>query len=350
MSEGGDSLELGPEIEQAAKPVEAPKTQEAEKTSLDAILVFGQGPVIEKDTRQRASDVSKGEGSEDINLWSRTLAQAAAKLYKRGQAREIIVMGGKTGGNDYASEAQLIGKKLEELGVPLSAIKLEEDSTNTLENIVNMLNKYPELKKNNLGILGSNYHIGRLRVLMDMFDVPYKTAFSAEEVLRFAARPTLGSEGWDQETLSDIEKRLNLNQAQRTPLSEKDQELGPGYYGRNMGEEQKTIDRRLKEDDVWRRVLGETPEYWIGYLGRLTDAGKARTILQKRGEEFLSDVKNRFQIDPSVDSDSDLLDKLKNVKRTPPEGKDWGEYVQIRIDRDWGEKKQNTSIEKVKSK
>lgn len=326
-----------------------PKSQETEKQSLDAILVFGQGPVIEKETRQWAGGAGKGVGSEDVNFWSDTLAKAASELYRRGQAREIVVMGGRTGGKEYSSEAELIGKKMEELGVPRTAIRLEESSSNTLENIVNMLNQHPELggKDHSVGILGSDYHIGRLRVLMEMFDIHYKGVFSAEGVVKFAA---MDRENWDHGTLLDIENRLNMNEASRVPVSKRDQELGPGYYGRKAGEEQKTVYRRLQEDDVWRRVLGETPEYWIGYLGRLKDAGKARTILQKRGEAFLSDIKTKFQIDLSVDSDQDLLDKLKSVKRIPPEGKDWGEYVQIRIDRDWGKRREITAIEKIPSK
>lgn len=347
MSEAGDSLEIKPGRE-PVNPVDVPKTQEAEKTSLDGILVFGQGPVIEKETRKWAQGVGKGSGSEDVNFWSDTLAKAASEIYVRGQAKQIVVMGGKTGGKEYGSEAVLIGKKIEELGVPLSAIRLEESSSNTLENIVNMLNQYPELgkKDSSVGILGSNYHIGRLRVLMEMFDVPCKSVFSAEEVVRFAA---MDREDWDHGTLLDIENRLNMNEASRIPVSKRDQELGPGYYGRKTGEEQKTVYRRLQEDDVWRRVLGEIPEYWIGYLGRLTDAGKARAILQKRGDAFLSNIRSRFQIDPSVDSDAELLDKLKNVKRVPPEGKDWGEYVNIRIAREWGSKTES-AIERVPRK
>lgn len=346
MSEGSQALENLDKP--TSKSTDVLKSQEVEKQGVDAILVFGQGPVIEKETRKWAEGSGKGPGSEDVNFWSETLAKSASELYKRGQTREIIIMGGRTGGAEYGSEAELIGSKIEQFGIPNSAIKREEGSTNTLENIVNMLNEYPEFgkKDHSVGILGSSYHIGRLRTLMDMFDVNCKGVFSAEEVVRFAARD---QEAWDQNTLLDIENRLNLNEAQRIPWSKTDKELGPGYYGRKMGEEQKNIDRRLKEDDVWRRVLSEVPEYWIGYLGRLTDLEKIRAILEKRGDSFLSDIKTKFQIDLSIDSDTELANKLKSVKRIPPEGKDWGEYVNIRIAREWGSQTQ-TAIEKVPGK
>ncbi len=318
MSEAGD-LEVSSHQEPLAKTAEAVKTQEAERPPLDALLVFGQGPVIDSESRVSAGGEVGHPVKEDVNFWSDTIATAAWELYKRKQTREIVVMGGKTGGEEYASEAQLIAGKMEKLGIPTSAIKLEQTSTNTLENIVNMLNQYPELAENgrSIGILGSNYHIGRLRVLMEMFDVPIaKNVFSSEEVFRFAARD---QEEWDHGALLDIENRLNLNEAQ-VPLSQRDAKLSPGYYGLQKGEERTTIDTRLKQDDVWRRVLDEIPEYWIGYLGRLNDPERARVILQKRGDVFLEQIKSRFQIDPSVASDQESIQKLRAVERAESEG------------------------------
>lgn len=310
---------------------EVPQTQEVEKTTLDAILVFGQGPVIEEQTRVKAEIAQAKSGSEDINLWSHTLAKAAFELYSRGETREIIIMGGRTGGEGYQSEAGLIAKELhEKYNVSLDAIKLEDRSTNTLENIVNVLNAYIDAGGNykNIGILGANQHVGRLRVLMEMFGLPNKHAFSAEEVVRFVAR---SSEEWDSDTLTEIENRIDMNAASRVPWSKKDQELGPGYYGTKKGEEQKTVHRRFQEEDAWRQVLGELPQYWIGYLGRLQNTQRIREILNRQGQDFLEQIKRRFDIDPASDTDTILKQKLLGVERKPPEGKNWGEYLEKRI-------------------
>lgn len=310
---------------------EAPQTQEVRGTPLDAILVFGQGPVIEEQTREKAEVAQAKSGSEDINLWSHTLAKAAFELYSRGETREIIIMGGRTGGEGYQSEAGLIAKELhEKYNVPRHAIKTEDKSTNTLENIVNVLNTYIDAGGNykDIGILGANQHVGRLRVLMEMFGLSNKHAFSAEEVVRFAARD---SKEWDSKTLLEIENRLDMVAASRVPWSEKDQELGPGYYGTKKGEEQKTVHRRFLEEDVWRQVLGELPQYWIGYLGRLKNTQRIREILNKQGQNFLEQIKRRFGIDPVSDTDESLKQKLLGVERKPPEGKNWGEYLEKRI-------------------
>lgn len=307
---------------------------EVQKPSLDAILVFGQGPVINRVTREHAASDKTQPGSEDINFWSHTLAQAAIELHKRKVTQRVIVMGGRTGddpgtGLTYKAEAQIIGEDLKKASVPAD---LEMSSTNTLENLVNLLNEHPGIEKSRLGILGANQHIGRLRVLMELFDIPYQHVFSSEEVIRFAARDR---DKWDQDTLLEIEQRLDMNAASRKPLSGKDKELGKGYYRQKVGTEQKTVYRRFQEEDVWRQVLDEIPEYWIGYLGRLHDVGRARTILQKRGEEFLSEIKRRFIID-LADSDKELLSKLGDVKRVPPDGSsNWGVYLEKRIVREW---------------
>lgn len=332
-------METGVSIEVIA-PVQAPKTHEVEKSSLDALLVFGQGPVLEGETRMHAASAKAAHGSEDVNLWSHTLAQAASELYHRGQTREIIVMGGKTGGDAYGSEAELISSELQKLGVPVSAIKLEKGSTNTLTNIVNMLNEQSQITQEgfDLGILGSNQHLGRLRVLMDLFCIPYRHAFSAEEVVRFAARD---KEEWDDQTLLEIEQRLDVNAAARRPLSKRDQELGPGYYGRKQGEEQKNVYRRRQEEQVWQEALFKIPEYWIGYLGQLNDASRIITILDKWDKrfpelKFLDDIRNRFGIALSDDEET-LRKKLAGVERKAPSGGSWIGYLEGQIKEEWGE-------------
>lgn len=328
MSEAGTGIEgnLPKEAELVAKPADIPNTPEVKKPSLDAILIFGQGPVMEKESRKKAGEVAKESGSEDINLWSQTLARAAAELYKRGATREIIIMGGKTGGNSYASEADLIAKTLRETyQIPENAIKLEATSTNTLENLVNVLNIYFDgnEKYKDIGVLGTNYHLARIRLLMDLFNIQYKTAFSAEEVVRFAARE---GEKWDDKTLLEIEHRLDTVEAGKIPT-----EYAPGYFPQKEGTEKKDVLRRALEEDVWSRALLEIPEYWLGYLGRLGNGEKLKQILASQDQNIL---KEKFGIDVSLDNDVVIKEKLLKVQRKMPDLEEW-----IR-ERDWPTKSQ----------
>lgn len=294
---------------------ESPQSKEITGKPFDAILVFGQGPVIDEKTRVKAKDAGIQPGSEDINLWSKSLAESAAKLYEKGETREIIVMGGKTGGDEFESEADLIAKELRQMGVPEAAIKLENESTNTLENLVNMLNKFSKNDTyKDLGLLGSNYHLSRLRLLMSLFDIKYKTAFSSEEVLRYGARE---KEIWDDQKLLEIENRLNMAEASKTPVSSKDSPVST-YYSKKEGIERKNVNTRAEEEDIWSRALLEMPEYWLKYLGRLEDGEKLRQILQKQDKNTLK----RFGLDLS-ESDASLKEKLLGIERKMPNVEEW---------------------------
>lgn len=323
--------------------VRAPKTQEVEKTSLDSIFIFGQGPVIDVSTRERAGNVKTEKGFEDVNLWSDNLAKAASELYKRKVMREIIVMGGKTGGEEYKSEAELISWYLQKYGVPKDAIKLENRSTNTLENLVNVLNDYLDKDQGSykdVGVLSANYHLPRIRLLMQLFHISYKNAFSAEEVVRYVARE---GEKWDSATLLEIERRLDIDAAAKTPHPK----LAPGYYPQKSGTEQKGIHERAQDEDVFSKYLLEVPENWLGYLARLSNRNRMREILADQDPNVL---KEKFQID-LTDSDEVIIKKLLEIKRLFPQdiwtlrGADWSPDTKRKLD-EMIEKRKTVKVEK----
>lgn len=298
-----------------------PKSPEIQKPGLDAILIFGQGPVVEKETRQKASEVAEHGVMEDINLWSKTLAEAASVLYNKGQTREIIIMGGKTGGAESVSEAELIAKVIESYGVPLSAIKIENRSTNTLENLVNVLNTYLDNGRQykNLGFLSANYHIPRIRMLMSMFNIPYKTAFSAEEVMRYTARE---GEDWDNQKLTEIERKLDMNEAAKNDT----------YYSNQLGAEKKNVLRRGLEEDFFSRALVEAPEYWLGYLGKIENQERVMKILAKQDSEMLKEF-GIVLSEPYVK----IKGGLNAIKRKVPPldewiGQRWSQDTEAKID------------------
>ncbi|MBI1982184.1 MAG: YdcF family protein [Candidatus Levybacteria bacterium] len=311
--------------------VQTPRTQEVEKTSLDSILIFGQGPVIDIATREKAQVVGTQTGSEDINLWSESLAKAASELYKRKVMRQIIVMGGKTGGEMYKSEADLISDYLEKFGVPKQAIKRENRSTNTLENLVNVLNDYLDKDQSHhkdIGVLGANYHLPRIRLLMQLFHIPYKDAFSAEEVVRFVARE---GEEWDNATLLELERRLDIDAAAKKPHPK----LAPGYYPQKKGTEREDIRKRAQNEDVFTRYLLEIPENWLGYLARLSNRNRMREILKDQDQDVL---KEKFQIDLN-ESDAEIVKKLLAITRDWPKdigslrGQDYPADTRIRLEK-----------------
>lgn len=319
-------------------PSEVTKSPEAEKNSLDAILIFGQGPVLNKETRLRADKSDTASSNEiDINLWSKTLATAAAELYKRGQTREFIVLGGRTGGEQYLSEADKISEEMIKNGIPDSAIRREQRSTNTLENITNALNEHidstPKYKK--LGILGSNFHIPRIKLLMQAFDIPFKSAFSAEEVMRFAARD---SKSWDNSALNEIERRLDMSP-------------GNTYYSDKKGEESKPVARKGIEEDVYSRALLTVPENWLVYIARIQNPDRMMNILAREDPQML---KAKFGIDLAKDSSSDIRQKLSSIRRIvlhPDEwgGKDWDEATYTKLnslleERREGKEKEDTRV------
>src|SRR3989344_546003 len=200
----------------------------------DVTLVFGQGPVQEYEEGQ-------GEmGRTGLNFFSRLNAVAAAEMLIQGKTERVILSGGQTGAKREATEADLmadvirrrIQATLSEKSKTVDAaqrarlesilqngIKIENQSKDTIENFVNILNQYIDADSSGQGktmtMLGTGFHaqdtysgtgIGRLEKLAKIFDVNVKgQVVSAEEVLRtLAADPRR-----DRENVSYITKELD---------------------------------------------------------------------------------------------------------------------------------------------
>lgn len=248
---------------------------------IDALLVFGSGPVVDRETRERAESVGTPIGSEDINFWSYTLADATNILLEHNQAGKVIVMGGRTGGDVYKSEAELIAEQIQ----THTPVLIEDASLNTLENLVNALNLYiddpsqsSQFKK--LGIVAQHFHLPRVKLLMDLFDIPYTAGFSSEKVVGFDA-----AQKGDMETVDEIEDRLDVSQDISNPNS---------YYGKKLGTEKLDIRTRFLQNDAYTKELFDYPEYWLCYVGILKSETRIRGMLSKLNPEIL---KQKFQID-----------------------------------------------------
>jgi hypothetical protein len=280
----------------------------------DALIIFGNGPVVDPVTREPASFSNTVPGTEDLKFWNVHMARAAWELFRRGDARLIIPMGGRTGGENYASEAELLAKDMTEFGVPPSYIKLEDESKTTSENIVNFLNLYVDVPGGvrTIDILATHFHLGRVRMLMDLFKVPYRNAFSSEEVLRYAARDVRNFDDLDQDLLDQVENVLDINAINRIPWSSRDREAYQSFYSRQKGVEKTDIQQLILENQVYARALRELPENWIGYVGQLNSFSRILRILDGQDQEMLFE---RFGIDPSKDSEQEIRKKLASIER-----------------------------------
>jgi hypothetical protein len=261
------------------------------------------------------------------------MAAATIELHKRGEAHQITIMGGKTGGNPYASEAELIARNI--MNSPEKTqdipITLENASLDTIENLVNFLNMHTDAQLNGVqfDILCSSYHITRLQLLFKLFDIPKGNIFSAEEVLRFAAKPSqsineeidsslcdeeIDSTQWDIEKLTAIENQLNPN-------------LSTNFYFNQKGAETRDVlDRRIAENALIYELLA-FPEKWLSYVGKLNSDTRVLAILQQTEVLYPGMLRQKYGIDimTAASNLTDIRTVLDNIKYTGS-GVEWEKF------------------------
>jgi hypothetical protein len=90
-------------------------TENERKTTgkVDYLIVCGQGPVLDEDTLQKPDD-KKEQVRETAISWMKTIARATGELKLAGMVDKIVLTGGKTGGEKYTSEAELMKRILVE--------------------------------------------------------------------------------------------------------------------------------------------------------------------------------------------------------------------------------------------
>jgi len=105
------------------------------------------------------------EGRADIGLLFGTrhgveeFCQASFALWQRGMFGKLLISGGCTRG-EQASEASVIGQRLLQLGMPVDAVILEHEATNTGENVILSRKKISETM--DLKCIGSVLVIGKV--------------------------------------------------------------------------------------------------------------------------------------------------------------------------------------------
>lgn len=286
--------------------------------TLGSLLIFGQGPVIDKATRTIPQRGLSASGNEDVNFWSKNLAKAASELYKHGQVPEIIVMGGKTGGTQYKSEAEIIKQYLNAEGIPENVIVIEEDSPDTIANLINIINMKDAQEigdKEKYQILGSPYHVSRIQILMQLLRIPFNHVFSSDEVLRFVARENkVDASSWDTELLTEIETGLDPNSNL--------------YYQKKQGLEKRDYVDRLIFDSLLTRELLEYPESWLGRVADVKSPAKRSEILDQVEKLWPGILQSKFGINKELDSPEEIRVKVAQIEKNPLSAEKIQEWIE----------------------
>lgn len=318
---------------------ERTKTKENGGRQLDYLLVFGQGHVLDETTKLQPV-VGSADVKETAIAWMKNIARAAGELYLEGATKKIVLTGGKTGGNykgltkkgqvdERMSEAELMKEILvKEYQVPETDIILEDNATNTLQNIPLSLNKIdseqtgPEKPK--IGLLGADFHLSRIRLLAKFFGIENSQAFSAEQIFNFIAEKTNDASMKQQvrlmlnpnEDLSAPNSRVNWSDTSGNPKSAL---KSATLFEEQKGEEKKGLVDRLLDENWFTFGLLEKPKYWIGYLSFLQNNDRLLSILNfidKSSPNLLRELGIDIRDEP--ENIKNLLKKYTDAERELP--------------------------------
>ncbi len=308
---------------------ERTKTKELGGKQLDYLLVFGQGPVLDGGTKLKP-EAGKADVKETAIAWMKNSARAAGELYLEGATKKIILTGGKTGGPEYKSEAELMKEILvKEYHVLESDIILEDKATNTLQNIPLSLNKIdsttlPDGSKPKIGLLGADFHLSRIRLLAQFFGIESNQAFSTEQIFNLIAEKTN-----DINMKQQIHLLLSTNEDLSAPNSRINWPDTTGesksalkevtLFEKQVGSEKKGIIDKMLDENWFTYGLIKEPKYWIGYLGYLQNNNRLLSILNaidKSTPGLLSELNVNIQEDP--DKIKEQLLKYTGAERVLP--------------------------------
>ncbi len=330
-------------LKEVLRPEEIPSTPQFKN-----LIIFGSGPIMDRDSKMKAEDEKTPVGQEDVNMWGKMSARAAAELKLAGIVDKITFSGGTTGGVEYGSEASIM-KDLIRAEYPMidpDDILEEPMATNTLENFAYVLNKFDEASPFDpnpettepVALLGADFHVARIKDLANLYGVNNTTGFSAQAVLRLIAERTNDRQALDHlDKLADLsadlttqDSRVNWREFNKmSPEENRAQESKSAvsaahntFFEEQQGTERSPgILQRWREENRWGGGLKHIPEYWVGYLGFLTNDARLTVALDRIPQEEIV----RMGVDRSRPLDevrSKLLEYTKPEKRIIPSA-DW---------------------------
>ena len=257
-----------------------------------------------------------------LNRWGRQNAMAAGLALFSGATKELILSGGKTMPSwakeklpeeiieNWPSEAELMkdlivrryGKLYQEkYGRPIEeAIKIEDKSTNTLENFAYTINNHPDIFEKSVGFLAADFHLRRVGIIARLFsfkDTP-KVEFGAQKLLEKEAQ---------KRKKEKLKKMLDI---MRDPL------------------ENPEFAEKLKGEERWERGLIDPQylSYWLGYIGLIEDPKTIQKTLKKLRNPYW--VKSARELFEKVGLNFDEISEkdLERLQKEDPEG--FAEFVQ----------------------
>lgn len=291
----------------------------------DVAMAFGQGPTLEITTKLKAQDAPKaGIPTEtEVNTWARTTGVAMGYLGLKSQYREAIWSGGKTGGENFPSEAELMRKvKNQIFGVdssPQEYDHLENASTNTLENFVKSLNMMDRFGSESrpferMVFVCSDFHAARIKFMASLFNIHNVDVLSSEQIVRImvadpglderilenAARVLIGKKDGKMPARVALERWIN----RRIDPNNVGLNRGKGDYQSYIGGGTSVRDHkkaftpfekaledhpgspegvshttRMKNEDMFSEGLATMPANWLGFIADVQDDRRFKGII-----------------------------------------------------------------------
>ena len=318
-------------------------------------LVFGQGPVEPHEPVKKINMPHTPPTKRALNWWGSELTAGAAELYQRGATDSFSLMGGKTMDkavkdslsadelDEWPAESQLVDGKIRAIIIqnpPTTpepgreiVIVNELGSTNTLENLANICNEQLDTDEK-MGItpediMGASFHLTRMKILMKLFNIPYRRVIGAKNMMEYAA-----IEAGDDAMLLDIQQRHDINAALRKPLNTteklldvraKERGVDLGYYAARDDVGLKTVAEKQQEEDVWTRALLTIPEYSLPYFAKIRNDERLMAIMRNFDTIFFpaTDAEQsalaNHTIDLLTDTPNEIRQKLGKIVRKAPD-------------------------------
>lgn len=236
-------------------------------------IVFGYGPVLP--TRCRYV-------SGKLNEYGRITALGAGMLYQKYRPQFIIPTGGKTGGLDKPSEAELIVRILKTIfAIPEDTFIIEDTAMNTIQNIIYSANIVDRLglDPKDLLFISMGFHIQRIKEICAIVGLSGRFV-SAEKI---------------------VERRSRRHRRLLSKL------LSP---------KREQYAKILSEQERWLRGLREIPEYWLPEMEKIENNNRLIDILKlKKVQPLLQS----HGIDPDRTSPEDVRIWLRKIPRKFPD-------------------------------
>lgn len=238
-------------------------------------------------------------GRKALNYWSRINALAVGELLLSGFTDKLILTGGKTAGDDFSSEAQLMkdiiirgfgtrykekyGQNIEEV------IFMEEKSKKTYENFIYALNDFVDKNSQSfkkVGLLGVNYQTERILAVGRLFGLTAEASYKSGDVLK--ARLKVSK--WDS-FAAKLDDFLDF-------------EKNPELY------------RRIKEETRYDAGLA-LPEYmkqWVRYAGYIENPERLKSIIERLQSDRWRETANGVLRNYGIDIDSLTMEQIDRME------------------------------------